>query len=241
MADRRHRLPRRTRASETHHTPIRSAFRTSIRHGSQTGGSTNAANQEVRSALSGPRPGRLGQKASLRAETSRIGHDIPGAGSEARTAATRLVRPLRWRSDSARRAIIPDRDALDLAAPPARCAGSSQHFSDHRQQMLTMGSLARSLDDWTSKRAPASTVSPTTTCSMHYDTTGEASRPTMPTSRCSSDRPRTVSRWRSVLSTTLMASRSSTPWRLDPSSGKVGGHHDDATCTTSRRPRALGR
>lgn len=104
------------------------------------------------------------------------------------------------------------------AREPARCAGRSQHFSDHRQQMLTMVSPMRILTGWTSRRAPASTVSPMTTCSMHYDTTGEASRPTMPTSRCSSDRPRTASPWRSVSSTTQMASRSSTPCRLDPSS-----------------------
>ena len=58
-----------------------------------------------------------------------------------------------------------------------------------RQHVLTTVGVGRSLMPWTSSLQPASTASPTMTCSMQFDTTGERSRPTIQTSRCSSDIP----------------------------------------------------
>ena len=48
-----------------------------------------------------------------------------------------------------------------------------------RQHVLTFVRFIVTLRRWTSRRAPASTVSPTTTCSTLFDITGEPSRPTM--------------------------------------------------------------
>ncbi len=140
-----------------------------------------------------------------------VGHNNPKASAGSRVRPGR-ERPRTYANNSTVSDRAPRTSGAPTNHPPCRFQSGVRRLARERsgrvrQHVLTLIPFVATLEKWTSRRALASTVSPTTTCSTPFDITGEPSRLTMTRSRCSSARRRALSRWRSVSSPTTTALR----------------------------------